>query len=299
MSAFYRDSNGRPYLSKNGVIDFAGSGVVHMTGGFAGLMGAIAIGPRKYFNDPENEHKLKGHSDLLAALGVIILWMGWYGFNGGSTLGAGAGNGAYINLAAKVCVTTTISAAMGAITTMVYSRLVQGYFNLSLCLNGVLAGLVSITAPCSVVEPWAAMMIGLIGAFVYVGASTALKKAGIDDPLDAFPVHGACGVWGVLSVGIFATRSNIKRTYGFDNDAMLSGNQFGNQVICVLAIASWVSATSAGIFFPLKFAGLLRVSEEEEEEGLDASEHGVRKPIGEMEGKNVKSSQMGGSTTNV
>mmetsp|Transcript_17288 Transcript_17288/g.42352 ORF Transcript_17288/g.42352 Transcript_17288/m.42352 type:complete len:500 (-) Transcript_17288:424-1923(-) len=299
MSAFYINSDGERYLSKNGVIDFAGSGVVHMTGGFAGLMGAIAIGPRKYFNDPENEHKLKGHSDLLAALGVIILWMGWYGFNAGSTLGAGAGGGTYINVAAKVCVTTTISAAMGAITTMLYSRFVQGYFNLTLCLNGVLAGLVSITAPCSVVEPWAAMMIGIIGSFVYIGASIGIKKAGIDDPLDAFPIHGMCGVWGVLSVGIFATRSNIKRTYGFDNDAMTSGNQFRNQLICVLAISTWVSATSAGIFFPLKFAGLLRVSEEEEEEGLDASEHGVRKPVGEIEGKNVKSSQMGGSTTNV
>mmetsp|Transcript_40834 Transcript_40834/g.66411 ORF Transcript_40834/g.66411 Transcript_40834/m.66411 type:complete len:496 (-) Transcript_40834:106-1593(-) len=276
MSAFYVDGDGNRYLKENGVLDFAGSGVVHMTGGFAGLIGAVAIGPRKYFNDPENEHKLKGSSDLLAALGVIILWMGWYGFNAGSTLGAGSGDGTYINLAAKVCVTTTIAAAMGAITCMVYSRLVKGFFDLTFCLNGVLAGLVSITAPCATVEPWASMMIGLLGAFVYIGASAGIKKLGIDDPLDAFPIHGVCGAWGVLSNGIFATRSNIARTYGFENDAVISGNQFRNQLIAVIVIAGWVSFTSSLIFFPLKFAGLLRVSEEDEEKGLDVSEHGTK-----------------------
>jgi len=287
MSAFYiSEETGGRYLPLNGVIDFAGSGVVHMTGGVAGLIGAIAIGPRKYFNDPDPEKAklLKGHSDLLAALGVTILWMGWYGFNGGSTLGAGAGDGAYIKLAAKVCTVTTISAAMSAVTCAVFSRAVQGYFNLGLVLNGVLAGLVSITAPCNVVEPWAAMMIGLIGAFVYIGASKAIKLCGIDDPLDAFPVHGACGAWGVLSVGIFATRSNIIRAYGFDNDAMTTGNQFGNQMIAVVVIFVWVASTSSLIFFPLKFAGLLRVSEEEEEIGLDISEHGVDK-VEMVEGK--------------
>mmetsp|Transcript_738 Transcript_738/g.1007 ORF Transcript_738/g.1007 Transcript_738/m.1007 type:complete len:483 (-) Transcript_738:200-1648(-) len=274
-SAFYVDEDGKKILSKNGVIDFAGSGVVHMVGGFAGLVGAIAVGPRKYFGTPEGEKVLKGSSDLMAALGVMILWMGWYGFNCGSTLGAAAGDGAYIQLAAKVAVTTTISAAMGAICCMLYSRFVQGYFNLALSLNGVLAGLVSITAPCSVVEPWAAMMIGIIGSFVYISASNLIKVLGVDDPLDAFPIHGVCGVWGVLSVGIFATRSNISRAYSFDNDAMTSGNQFGNQLIAVVAIGSWTLVTSSLIFFPLKMAGLLRVSEHDEDIGLDASEHGV------------------------
>jgi len=275
LSAFYTAEDGKKFISKNGVIDFAGSGVVHMTGGFAGLIGAIAIGPRKGFGTPEGDKLLKGSSDLLAALGVMILWMGWYGFNCGSTLGAGSGNGAYMNLASKVAVTTTIAAAMGAICLMLYSRIVQGYFNLSLCLNGVLAGLVSITAPCSVVEPWAAMMIGIIGSGVYLGASSGIKALGIDDPLDAFPVHGACGAWGVLSVGIFATRSNINRAYSFDNDAMTSGNQFANQLLAVVVIGSWVAATTSCVFFPLKFAGLLRVSEEDEDQGLDVSEHGV------------------------
>jgi len=281
LSAFYSNDKGERYLKENGMIDFAGSGVVHMTGGFAGLIGAIAIGPRKFFK--KDAKKLKGSSDLLSAFGVIILWMGWYGFNCGSTLGAGSGNGSYINLAAKVAVTTTIAAAMGAITCMLYSRFIQGYFNLGLCLNGVLAGLVSITAPCSVVEPWAAMMIGIIGGFVYIGASNMIKVCWIDDPLDAFPIHGVCGVWGVLSVGIFATRSNINRAYSFDNDAMTSGNQFRNQLIGVIAIMIWVVATSSLIFFPLRLAGLLRVSEDEEDAGLDASEHGK-----EEEGETVQ-----------
>uniref|UniRef100_A0A7S3YJB5 Ammonium transporter n=1 Tax=Lotharella globosa TaxID=91324 RepID=A0A7S3YJB5_9EUKA len=282
LSAFYIGDDGEPFLKENGMIDFAGSGVVHMVGGFAGLMGAIAIGPRRELlsDDPEVRAQVKGHSDLLCALGVSILWMGWYGFNCGSTLGAGAGNGSYINLASKVAVTTTIAAAMGAITTMLYSRFFLKSYVLTLCLNGVLAGLVSITAPCSVVEPWAAMMIGIIGAIVYICASNAIKCCGIDDPLDAFPVHGMCGMWGVLSVGIFATRSNIKRAYGFDNDAMTSGNQFRNQLIGVLAIAGWTVVTSGLVFFTLKFTGLLRVSEEEEKIGLDASEHGVEKPKG-------------------
>eukprot|EP00954_Amorphochlora_amoebiformis_P030332 1394490-Amorphochlora_amoeboformis.AAC.1 len=300
-SAFYANDKGERYLKDNGMIDFAGSGVVHMTGGFAGLVGAIALGPRKYFGDPENEHKLRGSSDLLCALGVAILWMGWYGFNAGSTLGAAAGYGTpfpYIAVASKVCVTTTIAAAMGAICTMLYSRIVQGYFNLSLCLNGVLAGLVSITAPCSVVEPWAAMMIGLIGSFVYIGFSNLIKMLGVDDPLDAFPVHGGCGMWGVLSVGIFATRSNISRTYGFDNDAVKNGNQFRNQLAGMLAIICWVVATSSLIFFPLKFAGLLRVSEEEEEKGLDASEHGVEMIGGESKGALEKKGSIGGAALN-
>mmetsp|Transcript_18903 Transcript_18903/g.26319 ORF Transcript_18903/g.26319 Transcript_18903/m.26319 type:complete len:497 (-) Transcript_18903:344-1834(-) len=290
LSAFYSDEDGERYLKENGVIDFAGSGVVHMVGGFAGLIGAIAIGPRQELqsDDPKVRASVKGSSDLLCALGVSILWMGWYGFNAGSTLGAGGILNAetgqtYINLAAKVCVVTTIAAAMGAICTMLYSRIVLGNYKLTLCLNGVLAGLVSITAPCATVEPWAAMMIGIIGSGVYLGASAGIKACGIDDPLDAFPVHGACGVWGVLSVGIFSTRSNISRAYGFDNDAVETGNQFRNQLIAVIVIAAWVVATSSLIFFPLKFAGLLRVSEDEEKAGLDASEHGVEM----VEGKSV------------
>jgi len=284
MSPFYKDSNGDPYLSKNGFLDFAGSGVVHTTGGFAGLIGAIAIGQRREFRDPLLRKQLKGHSVLLCSLGVSILWMGWYGFNCGSTLGAGAGGGSYINLAAKVAVTTTISAAMGAITTMLYSICIEGFFNLTVCLNGVLAGLVSITAGCAVVEPWAAMTIGIIGGFVYLSASALLKKCQIDDPLDAFPIHGGCGTFGVLAVGIFATRSNIKRAYGFDNDAMTSGNQFRNQLIGVLAIISWSCGTSSLVFFPLKWAGLLRVTESDEERGLDASEHGVQE-LNEINGE--------------
>eukprot|EP00468_Gymnochlora_sp_CCMP2014_P010486 CAMPEP_0167762536 /NCGR_PEP_ID=MMETSP0110_2-20121227/12826_1 /TAXON_ID=629695 /ORGANISM="Gymnochlora sp., Strain CCMP2014" /LENGTH=515 /DNA_ID=CAMNT_0007649429 /DNA_START=24 /DNA_END=1571 /DNA_ORIENTATION=+ len=273
LSAFYEDDDGQRYLSKNGVIDFAGSGVVHMVGGYAGLIGAIALGPRQGFFGQNAQAQLKGSNELLCSLGVGILWMGWYGFNAGSTLAAGSYQA--INLASKVAVVTTIAAASSAIVVMFYSRIVKGHYDLTLCLNGVLAGLVSITAPCAVVEPWASMMIGIIGAFVFLFASKALKALKIDDPLDAFPVHGAGGTWGVLSVGIFATRSNISRAYGFDNDAMTSVNQFGNQMIGVICIIGWTCTTMSLLFFPLKFAGFLRISAREEKMGLDVVEHGV------------------------
>jgi Amt family ammonium transporter len=277
LSAFATDSEDgtRPHFGKNGMIDFAGSGVVHMTGGFAALIGAITIGARTDFKT--TGQKPKGHSTLLQSLGVAILWMGWYGFNCGSTLAAKSNA---INLAAKVAVTTTIAAASGAITCMLISRAMaaatgsNNQFDMGLTLNGVLAGLVSITAPCPVVEPWGAMMIGIIGGMVYVGASKALVMCGIDDPLDAFPVHGACGAWGCLSVGIFATKNNIMYAYGKENDAMTSTHQFWVQLAGVVAIAAWVSATSAMVFVPLKLAGLLRVDPETEEKGLDESEHG-------------------------
>eukprot|EP00469_Lotharella_globosa_P018371 CAMPEP_0167814364 /NCGR_PEP_ID=MMETSP0112_2-20121227/2384_1 /TAXON_ID=91324 /ORGANISM="Lotharella globosa, Strain CCCM811" /LENGTH=337 /DNA_ID=CAMNT_0007713581 /DNA_START=37 /DNA_END=1046 /DNA_ORIENTATION=- len=211
LSAFSDDGNGNRNLPENGMIDFAGSGVVHMTGGISGLVGTLALGPRQgfYGHEANVRAQLKGSNELLCSLGVSILWMGWYGFNCGSTLGAGSGNGTYISIASKVAVNTTISAAMSAITSMIFSRTVLGHYSLTICLNAVLAGLVSVTAGCAVVEPWGAMMIGIVGSLVYIGASAVWLR--IDDPLDAFPVHGAGGIWGVLAVGIFATRSNIKR----------------------------------------------------------------------------------------
>ncbi|GAB5363900.1 hypothetical protein AAMO2058_000923100 [Amorphochlora amoebiformis] len=272
LSAFYIGADGERYLKENGMIDFAGSGVIHLTGGIAGLMGAMAVGPRKYFLT--NPLLLQGSSDLFCALGVSILWMGWYGFNCGSTLGAGAGDGSYINLAAKVAVTTTISAASGALSCTLYSRTILGYYKLSLSLNGVLAGLVSITAGCHVTEPWAAMVIGLIGGQIYICSSKATRFMEVDDPLDAFAVHGCCGAFGVLAVGIFATESNISRAYGFQNDAVITGNQFANQLVGVLAIGSWSAGMNGLVFFSMRAAGILRVSTSHEEEGLDICEHG-------------------------
>mmetsp|Transcript_17549 Transcript_17549/g.35415 ORF Transcript_17549/g.35415 Transcript_17549/m.35415 type:complete len:509 (+) Transcript_17549:98-1624(+) len=279
LSPTYTDENGERFLKQNGFIDFAGSGVVHITGGFAGLVGAITIGPRKgFFGHGQNvKAQFKGSNELLCSLGVSILWMGWYGFNCGSTLGASgiAGNGTQMDLASKVAVCTTISGAASTLATSLFSRLYLGHYDLSFCLNGVLSGLVSITAGCAVVEPWGALMIGLIGSAFYIAAHYTLDLCKIDDPLDAFSVHGASGVWGCLAVGIFATRSNIKRAYGFDNDAMITGNQLRNQFIGVLAITSWVIFMATMIFVPLSFFGMLRVSQKAEKMGLDVAEHGV------------------------
>mmetsp|Transcript_10063 Transcript_10063/g.15074 ORF Transcript_10063/g.15074 Transcript_10063/m.15074 type:complete len:543 (-) Transcript_10063:121-1749(-) len=273
LSAFYSDDDGNRYLSKNGAIDFAGAGVVHMVGGYAGLIGAISLGPRQGFFGQNAQVQLKGSNELLCSLGVSILWMGWYGFNAGSTLAAGSGNA--INLSSKVVVVTTIAAATSAISTMIYSRVALGHYDLSICLNGVLAGLVSVTSACAVVEPWAALIIGIIGSMVFIGSSSVLKILKIDDPLDAFPVHGACGTWGVLAVGIFASRSNIMRAYGFDNDAMITGNQFANQLFAAFCVACWVVVTMSILFQILRFAGILRISALQEKMGLDIAEHGV------------------------
>jgi Amt family ammonium transporter len=257
-------------LGNNGMIDFAGSGVVHMVGGFSGLMGAIAVGPRMGRFEPGGDEKYKPHNVLIAALGVAILWFGWYGFNAGSTLIIAGGASA---VASKVAVTTTLAAAGAATTCTIFSRIVLGHFDLMLSLNGVLAGLVSITAPCPVVNPLAAIAIGAIGAFVYMGSSKLLKVLKIDDPLDAFPIHGVCGFWGVLSVGLFATDTNVLWSYGNDNSDVADFTQLTTQLVGGLCIAGWTIVTSGSLFFALKFLGQIRVSAEEEEAGLDSSEH--------------------------
>jgi Amt family ammonium transporter len=262
--------------ASNGFIDFAGSGVVHMVGGFSGLMGAVFVGPRLGCFEPVkdkdgNDIVHKAHSKLLASLGVCILWMGWYGFNAGSTLLVSGGTSF---VASKVCVTTTLAAASGAITCTVFARIFYKNYDLMLTLNGVLAGLVSITASCSVVEPWAAIVAGIIGALIFIGTSALLKKMKIDDPLDACPIHGFCGFWGCLCSGIFATDANILATYGNDTLAVASGEQFLVQLLGSLCIVAWTLVTSGFLFFVMKKTMGLRVPEFVEREGLDLSEHG-------------------------
>jgi len=215
---------------------------------------------------------MPGHSAVLQVLGTFILWLGWYGFNAGSTLCALG----CMNIAAKVAVTTTLAAAAACITGACLSRL-QGQFNLTTALNSVIAGLVSVTAPCSVIEPWAAAVIGVVGAFVFLGSSKLLVKLHIDDPLDAAPLHGFCGIWGVLSVGIFGTDANALFA-GYPNapnTAFASGEQFLVQFIAVLCILTWTLGTSAITFLAIKHTIGMRVSQEVEEAGLDISEHGA------------------------
>jgi len=264
-------------LGRIGMIDFAGSGVVHMTGGFAGLCGAIVVGPRLGRFDPETgeELQLQGQSPashaLLSALGTLILWFGWYGFNAGSTLAFDGAN------AGKVATTTTLAAATASLSSLAFSKYLSknSEWDLDQGLNGVLAGLVSITAGCSVVDEWAAIMIGLIGGVIYVLSAKALILFKIDDPINAFPVHGVCGLWGVLSVAIFMQRRNLARAYGSEVDCEhCSGEQFAVQLAGAVCIIAWTCGHMFPLFYIMKLAGIIRVDEEAERMGLDREEHG-------------------------
>lgn len=266
-----------PYLGANGMIDFAGSGIVHMTGGVAALVGAIFLGPRTGRFSPSGECiDMPGHSSVLVALGTFILWFGWYGFNPVSTLAF-----EYMETAARVAVTTTLGAAAGGVTALSIHYSLTKSLDVGPMCNGILAGLVSITGNCVVIEPWAAALIGAIGAAIYYGFSALLRKLKIDDPLDASSVHGACGAWGVIAAGLFAKQKYVLNDYGAEGGADDygalyggGGKQLGNQIAGVLAIIAWVGFTSSVLFGVLKYAGMLRVPVEEEEVGLDTSHHG-------------------------
>mmetsp|Transcript_32671 Transcript_32671/g.72733 ORF Transcript_32671/g.72733 Transcript_32671/m.72733 type:complete len:494 (-) Transcript_32671:217-1698(-) len=261
----------------NNFVDFAGSGVVHTVGGVAGLVGAIALGPRKgRFNADGTVTPVLPHSVPMMLLGTVILWVGWYGFNPGSTL---AITGAAGSLAGKVAVMTTISPAFAALTMIAYQRYMDLPYDLGLVINAVLAGLVSITASCAVVEMWAAMLIGIIGCFVYLAFSKLLLYLKIDDPLDASPVHMGCGIWGVLAVGIFGNDDNAAFA-GYSGSAagyhpFRTGEQFGVQIVGIICIIAWTAGWSAFLFYGIKHTIGLRVSEEVEDAGLDTSEHGT------------------------
>lgn len=258
-----------------GMIDFAGSGVVHMTGGGAALMGALVLGPRYgRFGADGSVIDLPGSSVALTTLGVLILWFGWYGFNPVSTL-VFYGS---MYVASKCAVTTTLAAASGGVTVLIVDVAFGHPPDVAPALNGILAGLVSITAGCSVVEPYAAIAIGAVGGLVYYFTSLGLKKLRIDDPLDASPVHFFSGFWGVVSVGFFATPANVLNVYGRKTDVGLlyggDGQQLGIQALGAVVIALWTCSTSIVLFLMLKIMGILRVPQEEEITGLDISHHG-------------------------
>eukprot|EP01026_Neomeris_dumetosa_P048177 TRINITY_DN415_c0_g1_i5.p1 TRINITY_DN415_c0_g1~~TRINITY_DN415_c0_g1_i5.p1 ORF type:complete len:472 (-),score=83.06 TRINITY_DN415_c0_g1_i5:329-1744(-) len=266
----------------NGMVDFAGCGVVHMTGGFAGMWGAFFVGPRIGRFDAEgNPQPIPGHNASLTILGVFILWFGWFGFNPGSTLGLSG-----VALTASRCaVTTTLCAASATITTLVI-LMVLNYFSTGHIVwdligtaNGTLGGLVGITASCSVVQPWAAVVIGIISGFVYVGASNfILRVLKIDDPLDACAVHGFCGLWGLIAAAAFADAPLMGEVYGDDSieGFLMGGNGklLGAALLGIVVIFAWVSVFMAPFFFLMRMLGLLRVSPEEESLGLDESHHG-------------------------
>jgi Amt family ammonium transporter len=269
LSAF----NPEPLFGGYGMIDFAGCAVVHMVGGFAGLVAAKVIGPRT--GRFEGTTTYEAHNQLYCAMGVLFLWFGWYGFNCGSTLGVSGGVSA---IAGRVATTTTIAAGSGACTASLLGRVMYGRYDLLLCLNGILAGLVSITSSCFCVEPWAACVIGIIGVLVYKLASMLLVKLRIDDPLDAAPVHGFCGFWGALCPGIFSNDALLKTVMGYDEEGtnVATGLQFLTQLVGCLAVVAWTVATSFVLFYTIKMTIGFRVDAATEEAGLDSSEHGAK-----------------------
>ncbi len=265
---------GGGWLAEMGFADFAGSTVVHATGGWAAFIGAALLGPRigKYNGDGK-VNAIAGHSIPLAALGVFILWFGWFGFNPGSTLGVGDGS-----LIGRVAINTNLAAAAGAITAMITVWVRYGKPDLSMTMNGALAGLVAITAGCAFVDPWAAIVIGGIGGVVVVYGVSLLDKIRVDDPVGAVSVHGINGIWGTLAVGIFG-----KESLGVASDGLLYGGglgQLGIQALGTFACAGFALVAMGLVFFAIKSTVGLRVSREEELRGLDIGEHGMESYAG-------------------
>ena len=256
------------WLDQMGFIDFAGSSIVHSVGAWAGLVGAVLLGPRigKYVGG--KPQAMPGHNMAIATLGALILWIGWYGFNPGSQL-------VMDQWVPYVAVTTTMGAAGGAIGATVISTMTSKKPDLTMIINGILAGLVSVTAGCGELTFVGAWVAGLVGGIIVVFSVAALDAAGIDDPVGAFSVHGVCGVWGTLVIGLWG--------YDIQGDGsplglFVSGkiDQLGVQALGTLAYAVWTLVTC---FIAWKVIGALfggiRVTEQEENDGLDIGEHGM------------------------
>jgi ammonium transporter, Amt family len=254
--------DGGGWLEKLGFLDFAGSTVVHSVGGWLALAGAIVLGPRIGKYGPDGKPKaILGHNIPMAALGVFILWFGWFGFNPGSTT-TGDGSIGYI------AVTTNLSAAAGAIVAMLVAWVVLKKPDASMALNGALAGLVAITAPCDGVSPVAAIIIGSIGGVLVVFSVMFIDRVlKVDDPVGAVSVHGVCGLWGTLSCGLFNMESGLFYGGGF--------KQLGVQMLGAGAAFAWAFGLGLALFYGIKMTVGLRVSPEEESKGLDIGEHGM------------------------
>jgi len=253
---------GGGWLAELGFHDFAGSTVVHSVGGWAALSGALVLGPRKgKFLANGHIKPILGHSMTSAALGTLILWLGWFGFNPGSFMGVGDGAGI-----AHVILTTNISAAMGALASTVTAWIIFKKPDLGMILNGTLAGLVGITAPCAIVSTPSAVIIGTVSGILVVLSVLTFDKLKIDDPVGATSVHLVCGIWGTVAVAIFGSAD---MPAGVDVPSLVT------QLTGILAIGVFTFAISFALWFLLKLAGGIRVSDEEEVMGLDLGEHGA------------------------
>jgi Amt family ammonium transporter len=266
---------GGGWLAKLGFWDFAGSTVVHSVGGWAGLIGAIMLGPRlgRYKNG--TGVAMPGHNLGLSTLGCLILWLGWFGFNPGSTLSANPQQIGHIML------TTNLSASTGGIAATIVSWWYLGKPDLSMVINGILAGLVGVTASCAFVTLPGAAVIGLIAGVIIVFSVTFLDGRQIDDPVGAVSVHLVCGIWGTLAVGLFSVGPNVFPWYregtGPGTGLLVSGNfqQFLIQLVGIVSVAAYTLLFSLLVWWFLKITIGLRVTPTGEQIGLDITEHGM------------------------
>ncbi|XP_034682810.1 ammonium transporter 1 member 2-like [Vitis riparia] len=279
-------SNG-DLLFGSGAIDFAGSGVVHMVGGVAGLWGALIEGPRiGRFDRTGRSITLRGHSASLVVLGSFLLWFGWYGFNPGSFItilkSYGESGGYYGQWSAvgRTAVTTTLAGCTAALTTLFGKRLLVGHWNVTDVCNGLLGGFAAITSGCSVVEPWAAIVCGFVAAWVLIGCNKLAERVEYDDPLEAAQLHGGCGAWGLLFTGLFATEEYVKEVYAGPSDRPYGllmgggGKLLAAQFIQIIVVSGWVTVTMGPLFYALHKLKLLRISSEDEMAGMDLTRHG-------------------------
>ena len=272
---------GGGWLSQLGFHDFAGSNCIHMAGGIAALVGASILGPRigKFIKDKEGKvvkvNAFPGHNLPIACLGVFILWLGWYGFNGAACTD--------LSQLGSVFLTTTVAPALATVTCMIFTWLKYGKPDVSMCLNASLAGLVAITAGCDVTDALGASIIGIVaGLLVCFGVWLLDYVLRVDDPVGAVAVHCLNGIWGTLAVGLFATNSAPAYSLADSTGAELTGLFYGGgfkllgiQAIGVISTAAWTAVTMTIAFLIIKAVFGLRVSEEEEIVGLDSTEHGI------------------------
>lgn len=261
------------WLSELGMFDFAGSTVVHTVGGVCAFAGAFFVGSRSgKYNSDGSPNAIPGHNIPMAALGTFILWLGWFGFNAGSTLEA-------IPAVATIALNTTLAGSAGGIVATLTTRLKYGKPDVSMSMNGILAGLVSITAGCAVVSPVSSFIIGAAAGIIVVFSVEFIDRVlKVDDPVGAVSVHAVCGIWGTLAVGIFAQSAFSQASVSHSMDGLLFGggfNQLGLQALGVAATVVWTLATASVLFLVLKRTIGIRADEESELAGLDLSEHNV------------------------
>ena len=273
---------GGGWLSQIGFHDFAGSCAIHMVGGIAALVGAAILGPRigKFTKDKNGKiikvNAFPGHNLTIGALGVFILWLGWYGFNGAAATS--------VEQLGSIFLTTTISPAIATVTCMIFTWIKYGKPDVSMCLNASLAGLVAITAPCDVTDALGAIIIGIVaGLLVVFGVWLLDYKLHVEDPVGAVAVHCMNGMWGTIAVGLFATESapgvkDLLASGSMAGTGLFYGGGFkllGIQLVGFLSVAAWAAITMTLVFLAIKAIFGLRVTEEEEIVGLDAKEHGL------------------------